>query len=168
MADSDDSIVEHKISAQSLWEKYEDIAMHFNGLLLRLRSQALAGIAALSTVVGIFTKEGNSDVHRDWLVATAIFIALALFWVAIWCLDILYYNRLLMGAVEALVKLEDEHKQRSVHHIHMSTHIDGEFSQNLWGRKLSRFSGVLWFYGIVFVVISAGALFSGYMYYTTD
>lgn len=142
--------------------------MHFNGLLLRLRSQALAGIAVISTVVGIFTKEGNSDLHTDWLIATAIFIALGFFWIAIWCLDFLYYNRLLMGAVAALVKIEDDHKAHAVRSIHMSTHIDSEFSLKLLNRNLSRFGGVLLFYTIVLLVISGGALFSAHMYWFTN
>jgi len=160
--------VDNKIDVQTLWEKYEDIAMHFNDLLLRLRSQGLAGIAAISTLVGIFTREGISDIHTDWLVATAMFVALTFFWIAIFCLDVLYYNRLLMGAVAALVKLEDEHKLHSVSHIHMSTHIDGEFSHKLCERGLSRFSGVFWFYGIVLAVIVAGAIFSAHMYCTSS
>jgi hypothetical protein len=46
--------VKHEIDVQCLWEKYEDIAMHFNDLLIRLRTQSLAGVAALSALVGIF------------------------------------------------------------------------------------------------------------------
>src|SRR5664280_1831888 len=36
---------------KDVWEKYEDIAMHFNDLLIRLRTQALAAVAAISTLV---------------------------------------------------------------------------------------------------------------------
>jgi hypothetical protein len=71
------------IDAQALWAKYEDITMHFNDLLMRLRSQSLAGIAAVSTLVGLFTKEGAADVQLGWMQATGIFIAMAAFWVAI-------------------------------------------------------------------------------------
>lgn len=149
---------------RELWAKYEDIAMHFNDLLMRLRSQSLAGIAAVSTLVGIFTKEGIADVHMDWLVATSLFIAMAFFWIAIWCLDILYYNRLLMGAVAAIVKLETDLKSSLSVNIDMSTHIDGEFHHPLYGRNLSRFKGVLWFYFIVLCVIVAGVAFSAHMY----
>ena len=41
---------------RELWEKYEEITMHFNDLIIRLRTQALAGVAALSALVGIFAK----------------------------------------------------------------------------------------------------------------
>jgi hypothetical protein len=36
-----------------VWQKYEDIAMHFNDLLIRLRTQALGAIAALTTIIGV-------------------------------------------------------------------------------------------------------------------
>ncbi len=51
-----------EIDVQKLWEKYEDIAMHFNDLLMRLRTQTLAGIAAVSALVGVFAKEGSTRV----------------------------------------------------------------------------------------------------------
>ena len=96
------------VDLQALWAKYEDIAMHFNDLLMRLRSQSLAGIAAVSTLVGLFTKQTGTDVQMGWLVAEALFAAMAIFWIAIWCLDMLYYNRLLIGAVTALKELESQ------------------------------------------------------------
>jgi hypothetical protein len=49
-----------------LWAKYEDITMHFNDLLIRLRTQALAGVAALSTLVGIFTRTDKDGIHISW------------------------------------------------------------------------------------------------------
>jgi hypothetical protein len=35
-----------------LWGKYEDIAMHFNELLIRLRTQALGAVATIVTAAG--------------------------------------------------------------------------------------------------------------------
>lgn len=157
---------ERTLDVQALWAKYEDIAMHFNDLLMRLRSQSLAGIAAVSTLIGIFTKEAVANVQLDWLVAEALFIAMAIFWIAIWCLDLLYYNRLLTGAVKALRHLEDQTKQGVAFdgHINMSTLIEAEFGTNIWSLKSRRFIGVVAFYVIVFLVIIAGAVFSAYMY----
>lgn len=80
----------HQINFQELWAKYEDIAIHFNDLLMRLRSQSLAAIAAISTLVGIFTRTDVPNVHLEWLVATFILGALTFFWAAIACLDLLY------------------------------------------------------------------------------
>ena len=71
--------VKVELNAQELWSRYEEIAMHFNELLMRLRLQSLAGIAAVSTLVGLFSKEGIADVQVSWLVATGIFLAMSLF-----------------------------------------------------------------------------------------
>src|SRR5437667_124517 len=81
-----------------VWDKYEKIAMHFNDLIIKLRTQALAGVAALSTLVTLFAK---SDVASSgaWGIAAFIFGGLCLAWVAIWIIDFSYYNRLLTGAV---------------------------------------------------------------------
>ena len=147
-----------------LWDKYENVAMHFNDLLMRLRSQSLAGIAAISTLVGIFTREGITDIHMDWLVATAIFVAMAFFWIAIFCLDFLYYNRLLLGAVTAIIELERKTGASAIKNINLSTRIEEEFSRPLLDQRPSRFIGVLLFYGIVFAVIIIGAGFSYHMY----
>jgi hypothetical protein len=150
---------------QVLWAKYEDIAMHFNDLLMRLRSQSLAGIAAVSTLVGIFTKTGRTDAEVEWMAATAIFVAMGFFWIAIFCLDFFYYNRLLIGAVSAITELESKSASGAAVVINMSTLIDAEFRSPTLCGKISSFTGVLWFYAIVFVVIIAGAFFSMYMYY---
>ena len=150
---------------QALWGKYEEIAMHFNDLLMRLRSQSLAGIAALSALIGIFTKEGMANVHLDWVIATALLFAMALFWVAIACLDLLYYNVLLLGAVEAIKALEDQTKSDApfTAGINMSTVIEAEFTKSLWRKEQMRFHGVHWFYAIVLTVILMGVIFTTHM-----
>ncbi len=155
---TDETVAEHKIEALALWSKYEDIAMHFNDLLMRLRSQSLAGIAAISTLVGLFTKGASTTMKTDWLAAGAIFIGMALFWISIWCLDLLYYNRLLMGAVTEIRSLEKDLNGRSNIKVAMSTTIEEEFSRQ------GRFLGVTLFYGIVLITIFAGAIFSWCQY----
>lgn len=157
--------VNKDVSVQSLWAKYEDIAMHFNDLLMRLRSQSLAGVAAVSALIGIFSKEGALDIHLEWAVAEAIFIALAAFWVAIWCLDLLYYNRLLIGAVTALKELEEKTKPRATFsgYINMSTLIEAQFKKSAWSFTTPRFVGVIAFYVVVFLVIVGGGIFTDHM-----
>ncbi len=48
-----------------LWDKYEAITMHFNDLLMKLRTQALAGVAALSAVDGIFAKNESNNLRSS-------------------------------------------------------------------------------------------------------
>ena len=127
MTESDPKTAE--IDVLALWSKHEDIAMHFNDLLMRLRSQSLAGIAAVSTLVGLFSKEGIGSIKMDWLAASAIFIAMMCFWAAIWCLDFLYYNQLLVGAVEAIKDLEAKIELGPIKSIGLSTAIDARFDK---------------------------------------
>lgn len=39
-----------------LWKSYEDVAMHFNDLLIRLRTQALAALATISSIILVINK----------------------------------------------------------------------------------------------------------------
>jgi hypothetical protein len=154
---------------QRLWEKYEDIAMHFNDLLMRLRTQSLAGVAALSTLVGVFTK-GGPGTNTGWLVAGAVFTAMALFWMAICCVDITYYNRLLRGAVTALKRLEYESKPTALtaSEINMSTLIEAEFNEPLVScEAMKPVVGILVFYATVFVTLACGAWFCFQMHAAT-
>jgi hypothetical protein len=160
MTDKDANAEASGVETRSLWAKYEDIAMHFNDLLMRLRTQSLAGIAAVSTLVGLFTKEGMATPQTSWLAATAIFIAMACFWIAICFLDFLYYNRLLIGAVRAIISLE----RKTDGLIEMSTSIESAFKKRNTNRDSNELWGVKAFYLIVLLVISGGAVFSGKMY----
>lgn len=152
-----------EIDVQALWVEYEKIAMHFNDLLMRLRTQSLAAIAAISAAVGIFAKgDASPNAHLDWTAAEAIFGAMIAFWIAIWCLDMIYYNRLLSGAVTAILKLEEKTKSGSTFdgEINMSSHIDGQFQKHIWDIRNPRYYGVVAFYGIVFAVLVAGFFFA--------
>lgn len=149
-----------------LWAKYEDIAMHFNDLLIRLRSQALAGVAALSALIGIFTRTEPTGFQISWQIATDVFILLILFWIAIWAIDRLYYNRLLIGAVIALLAIEEESKKANPNlAINLSTQIEkfvaNPFSddpRSCWERFHSKL-GVRLFYFIVLFALIGGALY---------
>ncbi len=56
---------------QDLWGKYEDTAMHFNDLLIKLRIQALAGVAAISTLIGILTRTDALKETGNWEIAAS-------------------------------------------------------------------------------------------------
>jgi hypothetical protein len=87
-----------------LWFKYETVAMHFNDLLLKLRTQALGGLAAVAALTTLFNDKIPLDIRTTAL--RLVFIILAVVWVAIAALDQLYYQRLLTGAVDALRDFE--------------------------------------------------------------
>ena len=90
-----------------VWERHEKIAMHFNDLILKVRMQALGALAAVVTIGGVLLKTVQPEQHLSWGVVTSVFFILLAFWIAIWLLDFWYYNRLLTGAVDALLELED-------------------------------------------------------------
>jgi hypothetical protein len=155
---------------KDLWEKYEDIAMHFNDLIIRLRTQALAGVAALSTLVGVFAKTDLGPFSYSWEIAGFVFIALALFWIAIWILDFAYYNKLLVGAVSALIELENRSKVSStLSQITLSTRVEEavrgtlQFATPLTIKERLRIRFGRWaFYVVVLIVLVGGACLSFY------
>jgi hypothetical protein len=146
-----------------VWKQYEDIAMHFNDLLMRLRTQALAAIAALATIIGIFAKINGSN--TDWESVTIAFTILVFFWIAIWVLDFCYYNRLLLGAAVALFNIEEiSKKELRIRHLEMSTMIRdavaGKLDDVIFQWSLNR--GRWIFYGLVCVGLLIGLSYSGY------
>ncbi|MDT0603099.1 hypothetical protein [Thalassotalea castellviae] len=87
----------------NLWCKYEDITNHFNGLILKIRIQALALVTTLITLVVLL---GHNDKGVQWDVVFVVFLFLSFFWVSIAILDLGYYNRLMTNSVKELEKLE--------------------------------------------------------------
>lgn len=156
--------VKNEINVQQLWEHYEGIAMHFNDLLIRLRTQSLAGVAAISAVVGIFAKEGGAgDIALDWDIAQTIFLAMVGFWIAIWCLDVGYYNRLLAGAVDAIERIEKATAPDRPFsgEIDMSRTIIKQFEdKDWWDWRKRGYDGVIAFYAIVLALLLAGFVFT--------
>jgi hypothetical protein len=153
-----------------VWKQYEVIAMHFNELIMQLRIQALAGVAAISTFAGILGKSGEGQ-RANWGLLTGVFFFLCIFWVAIWVLDFRYYTRLLLGAVDALLQLEKlSLSQVSVTEINMSTLIEAAVdgskyagaSKNERERRARLALGRKWFYGLVFSALVLGLVFSTY------
>ena len=146
-----------------VWKEYEQIAMHFNDLLMKLRMQALAGVTAVSTFVGLFAEtESNAE---GWGIAAFAFLILAAFWTAIWLIDSLYYNRLLLGAAKTLFEIEELSKtQDTVDQINLSSNLNMAVSKRpdkrtaRWNQKRGR----IWFYSIVLLVLLIGFAYSVY------
>ena len=145
-----------------VWKKHEDIAMHFNDLIMRLRTQAIAGVAALSALVGIFAKEDASSARDSWEVATMVFFGLAIFWIAVFCLDMGYYNRLLSGAVAELVRLEKASATtKRISSIQLSSRIEEvvqgkRHDERTWERYVRSRIGIWLFYAIVLAATLSG------------
>ena len=88
-----------------VWKEYEEIAMHFNNLIVQLRLRALGRVAVILTVFG-FAFRGDLGASSAWGLLAVVIILLSVAWVAVWILDMRYYNRLLRGAVLAIIEIE--------------------------------------------------------------
>jgi hypothetical protein len=104
----------------ALWAKYEDIAMHFNDLIMRWRLQAMGGLGALITIGGFVVKDPLNPTlrYRGMLILSA---TLAFAWVAVALIDLFYYQKLLKGAVTALLDLE---KRKEFEDVQLSSVIE--------------------------------------------
>lgn len=148
----------------ALWQKYEDVAMHFNGLVIKLRTQALGGIAAIITLSGLSVNfVSKSTTSIQWVILAGTFVFLLLVWVAIWIIDMQYYNRLLQGAVRAIIECESKTEGR----ITLSTTIERQF-----GNRNSEKDIAAWpqrcFYLLVAFGLIVGAVCCSYLATTTQ
>ncbi len=100
------------------WKVSEDVAMHFNGMLLGFRLKAIGGIAvgAVGAVISTGFKFGGL---ANRAVISTLFAGLAVIWLLIWAADFRYYYRLLAGAVDELLRLE-----RRLGNVHLSHLIE--------------------------------------------
>lgn len=112
------------------WKKYEEIAMHFNDLLMKIRTQAVAVVATLSTLIGIISRGADGD--TNWMLLIVAFSLLCIVWIAIWSVDFCYYNRLLVGAVFGLLEIEEQSKtSNTLNEIQLSTRIEQAVANDL-------------------------------------
>jgi hypothetical protein len=139
-----------------LWKEYEGVAMHFNDLIIRLRTQSLGGVAAFAALAAVVAK-GDTPAELRWGVLSGGFALLIMFWIAVWILDMGYYNRLLHGAVIALLALESgSHGSKRVDRIELSSKIEEYMTSNR--RVDGKFSRVM-FYVVVLIALVAGLAF---------
>jgi hypothetical protein len=144
-----------------LWKEYEGVAMHFNDLIIRLRSQSLGAVAAFATLAAVFVKNDTTAELR-WGLLMGAFALLSMFWVAVWALDLGYYNRLLAGAVDALLIIESESQgSKSVDRIELSTKIEARVKSGGVGTNTYR----IIFYVVVFLALLAGLAVSACMFF---
>jgi len=106
----------------SVWCKYEDIANHFNGLIIQIRIKSLALITTISSILAMYTTK-NGVIHWELLQCSLLFQFFFLLSVCV--LDLFYYNRLLTSTIEILRDLEkDRPKTKGVPEPNFSTALD--------------------------------------------
>ena len=129
-------------SSFMLWSKYEEITMHFNELIIKLRVQALGGVTITGTIATAIFKGDNNTGILKFLLPMYFFG-----WLAIYFLDIHYYDHLLTGAVNELLALEEKSDN-----IKLSTTIKNEVEKG-------NFEGRRWFYGTVSIALLMATFF---------
>jgi hypothetical protein len=104
-----------------LWAKAEDVAMHFNEMIMNFRLRALGGITLAGGLVGTVLLKGNGPPSSvNLLTFGGAMALLAVLWRAIHSIDDRYYQKLLLGAVDDLIRLEAQSDGR----IQLSTLIE--------------------------------------------
>jgi hypothetical protein len=93
-----------------VWKKAEDIAVHFNQLIITFRLQALGGVTVAGGLVGtlLLGKDGASPSRASYGAFAGAMAFLSVLWFAIWVIDHGYYHLLLEGAVAEAERLETE------------------------------------------------------------
>jgi len=108
----------------AVWCKYEDIANHFNGLIIQIRIKSLALITSISSILAIYT---TKDGVIQWELLQYALMFQFFFLLSVCVLDLFYYNRLLTNTVIILRDLEkDRPKTDGIPEPNFSTVLDDE------------------------------------------
>jgi hypothetical protein len=93
-----------------VWAKAEDVAMHFNELIMNYRLKAIGGVSVAAGLVGtvLLTKSTDAPTRVSWGIFGGAMAFLAVIWIALATIDMAYYRRLLLGAVDEAVRLEGQ------------------------------------------------------------
>lgn len=108
MAEGDAGLPELTEDQARAWAKAEDVAVHFNELIMNFRLKAVGALTLAAGLVGtVLLNKGDSPPPQINYYSFALAMwFLAIVWVAILCLDLFYYHRLLLGAVEEAIRIE--------------------------------------------------------------
>lgn len=117
-----------------LWFHYESTAMHFNELLINYRTTVMGGTGILISVASFY--QGRTEPHDDQIKQSIargkllwsrawISLAITVLFICAVVIDLCYYNKLLEGAVQAILELENKHED-----LTLSTTISCQFHDN--------------------------------------
>lgn len=114
------------------WEKAEDVAIHFNEMILNFRLKAIGALTLAAGLVGtVLLNKGDKASEAVPSINYFSFALgmwfLAVVWAAIMCLDLFYYHRLLLGAVADALRIEEISGGR----LHLSTEIKNKAEEGV-------------------------------------
>ncbi len=133
-----------------LWHHYEEVAIHFNELIIQYRIQVMGGASVIGVIASYFAIKDKGDDNLNYNLVAFISTWLLIILTAAAVLDIYYYNELLRGAVNAIVKLESQHKEL----LYMSAIIKEQFGDG----GASRYIYIT--YGIIMVPLAIFTVWS--------
>jgi hypothetical protein len=146
-------------SIVNLWWHYEEIAMHFNELIMQYRLQLMGGAGAIGAISSYFIGSHVQKPERRHTIRAYVATVMIMLLIAASLLDLLYYNELLQGAVDALKKFEMEHPE-----IYMSTLIEHRFKDPISG-ETSRGTEIIYYvYGIIIIPLALFTIWSWYVF----
>jgi hypothetical protein len=139
------SLTEDQARWVEVWVKAEDVAMHFNDLIMNYRLKAIGSVAVAAGLVGsvLLTKGADAPTRSSWGVFGGAMGFLGIVWAALAIIDMLYYQRLLLGAVDEARRLE----QQSGEVLQLSKQIEATANRGMYA-----VSGWL-FYALPFAAI---------------
>ncbi len=105
-----------------LWRHYEEIAMHFNELIIQYRLQLMGGAGAIGGILAYLGSKID-DISRRHSLRAWLSTGLLVILFAAAYLDLGYYNKLLRGAVDALILIEKTQPE-----LYISTMIENRFN----------------------------------------
>ena len=104
-----------------LWFHYEEIAMHFNQLIMQYRLQLMGGAGAIGAISSYLIGGKIENVAKRHELRVIISFGMLTLVCAAAVLDLAYYHQLLQGAVKALLEFEAARSE-----LNMSTLIHRE------------------------------------------
>lgn len=141
----------------ALWDKYEQIAMHFNDLIMRLRTQALGGLTAIIAISGaVLNLSAKPEFKVEWEILFGVVCFFAVAWFALFLLDFFYYTRLLDGAVRAIVEHEGRTPSLNVGAAPRRINLSTIVRDTVPCFKVT----IFFFYLIVWVALLLGAIYA--------
>lgn len=112
MSDQPSSLAAVTEDEARAWTKAEDVAIHFNEMILNFRLKAVGALTLAAGLVGSVLlakgdKAGDAVPPINYFSFALGMWFLAAVWAAIMCLDLFYYHRLLLGAVADALRIEE-------------------------------------------------------------
>ena len=137
-----------------IWKATIEVQKHFNDLGLRVRSLAVAILAALLAAAGYALKEDETVplFGQQRSLAGLILLAALMCWLACYVMDRMWYHRLLQAAVAHGRKVEAD-LIATVPNIGLTTAIDD--ASPIWGIRAYHRLSI--FYGSIALILIVGA-----------